>query len=442
MDHFRYRDGKLFCEELKVDDLACEFGTPLFIYSARSLREHYQGFTTSFAEISPLVCFSIKSCSNVHILRLLVEAGSGMDVVTGGELFRAQQAGTPMGKVVYAGVGKTSREIAEALEAKIGWFNVESSEEAQNIIRIARRTGSRPRVALRVNPDVFDPKTPDKTATGRKATKFGVDLENAVEFFEEYGRNDHIDLAGLHFHLGSPIYTSGPYVDAIQKTLTLMETLKRYGHSIEMIDIGGGFTANYEDENAAGSWDDFAKDIVPLLKPFVAQGGRIVAEPGRTICANTGVLVSQVQYVKYGGGKKFVVVDTGMSHLIRPTLYGGFHFIWPTDVVPTLEPMSRLRVMEFDGLEACDVVGPICESSDFLGKDRPLPKITRGENLCIFTAGSYGMVMASQYNAIPRPPEILVDGNSAELIRRRETYEDLIEAETFLQSQASMPAER
>ncbi|MCE9589960.1 MAG: diaminopimelate decarboxylase [Planctomycetes bacterium] len=428
MDCFQYRNGQLFCEDVNLDDLASRVGTPAYVYSRRTLQEHYDRLAKAFAALKPIICYSIKSCGNVHICKLLGERGAGMDVVSGGELFRAKLAGVPMGKVVYAGVGKTDAEIRAAIEAKIGWFNIESEAEFENIAAIAKQMGATANAALRVNPDVYDAKTHAKTSTGKKETKFGVDIERARRFFEHYGRDKHLKLNAIHLHIGSPIYSADPYVQAITKALELIDELRNQGHTISALDIGGGFAADYE-SGASPDAANYAEAIVPLLEKFHKEGGTIILEPGRTIAANSGILLSRVQYIKMGGKKKFVIVDTGMHHLVRPTLYDSFHFIWPTKVSPMHTPTGRSKEMNLPGLELCDVVGPICESGDFLAKERPLPPVARGDLVAIFTAGAYGMVMASNYNAMPRPPEVLIDGGKAIVIRRRETYDDLVQQE-------------
>lgn len=425
MDQFQYRDGHLYCEDLKLEDLASKVGTPAYIYSQATLLEHYDKLVQAFAALKPTICYSIKSCGNMHLCKLLASRGAGMDVVSGGELFRAQQAGADMAKIVYAGVGKSDDEIRYALQSRIGYFNIESEEEFENIARIARQMNLIGRGALRVNPDVADPKTHAKTTTGKKETKFGVDIERARRFFERYGRDSHLRLTALHLHIGSPIYSAEPYERAITKALALVQDLRSQGHDIEMLDIGGGFAADYE-TGKAPRWEDYASTIVPLLQPFVNAGGRIVLEPGRTLIANAGVLLTRVQYIKTGGSKKFIIVDSGMHHLVRPTMYDAFHFIWPAAVKPEHVPDQRSQQMGQAGLELCDVVGPICETGDFLAKDRLLPPVKRGDLICVYTAGAYGMVMASNYNAVPRPPEVLVHGKTATLIRRRETYDDLV----------------
>jgi diaminopimelate decarboxylase len=428
MDSFEYQNGQLFCEDVNLDDLVARIGSPVYVYSRATFEGHYKRLVKAFAELDPIICYSIKSCSNVHICKLLADMGCGMDVVSGGELFRAQQAGADMNKIVYAGVGKTDSEIRQALEAKIGYFNIESEAEFENIAAIARQMGATGNAALRVNPDVGDPDTHAKTVTGKKETKFGVDIDRARRFFEKYGQNENLRLNGIHLHIGSPIYSAKPYVAAITKVLTLIDELKQSGCTVSTLDIGGGFAADYESDKSPVA-AEYAKEIVPLLSDFHAGGGKIILEPGRSIACNAGVLLTRVQYIKLGGRKKFVIIDSGMHHLIRPTLYEAFHFIWPTRVSPMHEPPKRLEKMEMAGLESCDVVGPICETGDYFALDRALPPVTRGDLLCVFSAGAYGIVMASHYNAVPKPAEVLISGDQATLIRRRETYEDLIAAE-------------
>ncbi|MFW6059420.1 MAG: diaminopimelate decarboxylase [Phycisphaeraceae bacterium] len=427
MDYFHYKNGQLYCEDVAIDDVVAETGTPAYVYSRRTFEHHYDAVVAAFAELDPLICYSIKSCGNVHILRMLAERGAGMDVVSGGELYRAQQAGVDMGKVVYAGVGKTDAEIRAALEAGIGWFNIESEQEFENVARLAGEMGVTAQGALRVNPDV-DPATHAKTTTGKKETKFGVDIDRARRFFQSYGNDAHLKLNALHLHIGSPIYKIEPYAEAIRKALALIEDLRGQGYTIDAIDIGGGYGADYETDQTP-RYAEYAARIVPLLRPFKQGGGRVILEPGRSIAANAGVLVTQVQYVKQGGSKTFVIVDSGMHHLIRPTLYEAFHFVWPTKVAPEQEPSRRTGRVHLPGLRTCDVVGPVCESGDYLAKGRELPAVQRGDNLAVFSAGAYGMVMASHYNALPNPPEVLVEGDRFTVIRRRETYEDLLALE-------------
>ena len=427
MDLFRYRQGRLYCEEIPVADLARRFGTPLYLYSAGTLRRHYHKLASAFAALKPLICYSVKVCSNIHILRLLKDEGAGFDLVSGGELFRVLAAGGDSGKCCFAGVAKTDAEIRFALAKRIRLFNIESEEELQNLARLAAEAGVRPRAALRVNPNV-DPKTHRYVATGKRETKFGVDLERAERVFREFAVSPgarHVALEGVHCHIGSQITSVEPYVEAVTKVLELVGALRAAGLEIATLDFGGGFGAEYEGGEALDA-EAFACALVPLLED---AGLDIVMEPGRFIAGNAGILVTGVQYVKAGGDRKFLLCDSGMHHLIRPALYGSYHHIWPVDPGEDFVPEQRVRDEAFPGTEVVDVVGPICESTDFLAKERHLPPVRRGDLLAVFSAGAYGMAMASQYNSFPLPPEVMVEGAEARLIRRRGTYEDLVAPE-------------
>lgn len=425
MDHFTYTDNSLYCERLPVEAIASRAGTPCYVYSRQTLLDHYDRLRSAFESLDPLICFSIKSCSNLSICRLLGERGAGMDLVSGGELFRSIEAGVDPAQCVYAGVGKTDEEIRYAIEQGVGWFNVESEQEFENISAIASDMNATCNAALRINPDV-DPHTHRYTTTGKKETKFGVDLERARNAFHAYGNDAHCRLRGIHLHLGSPIYTAEPYVQSIEKVLALMDQLgKEQGITIEMLDLGGGFGADYTTDQSPLAVD-YAEAITPLLRDRVQRGLKVVLEPGRTITANAGILVTRVLYVKTSGDKTFAICDAGMNVLLRPSHYEAFHFIWPVSVQPEHVPPRRDRGMALPGLIPVDVVGPICETGDFLAIDRPLPPIKRGDLLAVFSAGAYGMVMASRYNSMPLPPEVLVEDDRATLIRRRETYDDLV----------------
>jgi diaminopimelate decarboxylase len=423
VDHFAYRKGELFCEDVAVADVADAAGTPCYVYSRATLRDHYRRLAEAFAPLEPLICYAIKSCANLSVCRVLAECGAGMDLVSGGELHRARLAGVDPGACVYAGVGKTDAEIREALAAGVGWLNVESEAEFETVGAIAADLGVRGRVALRVNPDV-DPHTHRYTTTGTRETKFGVDLQRARTFFDTYGREGPCALAGIHLHLGSPIYSAEPYVRSIRKVLRLIDEIEARGHRVEMLDLGGGFGADYETEQTPPA-AAYADRIVPLLLERVRSGLQVVIEPGRTITANAAVLLVRVLYVKVSGGKTFVICDGGMNALIRPSHYGAFHFIWPCRVADRHVPARRARRMGMAGLRPVDVVGPICESGDFLAEDRALPPVARGDLLAVFSTGAYGMVMASRYNSVPLPAEVMVAGGSATLVRRREDYDDL-----------------
>lgn len=426
MDLFSYKNGDLYCEEVLVDKLAEEYGTPMYVYSANTIRNHVRNFQQAFKEVQAVICYSVKVCSNINILKMVASMGESFDVVSGGELYRVLQAGGDVSRVVYAGVGKTDPEIRYAIEQGIGYFNIESEAELENIIAIASEMGKVVNCALRVNPDV-DPKTHTYTSTGKKESKFGVDIERAVKVFETYGRNPNIRLCGIHLHIGSPVYTIEPYVEAIGKTMLMIDQLRQGGFVIDTLDIGGGFAADYT-TGKAPSPADYAKAIVPLIK---GKGLKIILEPGRSIMGTSAILVSRVSYTKTSGEKNFAIIDGAMNDLIRPMLYGAFHFIWPTKVSPAHSIRERKEVMDMPGLIKTDVVGPICESGDFLAQDRMLPPMKRGDLLAAFTAGAYSFSMSSQYNSRPRAIELLVDGSDVTVIRRRESWSDLIAAEQF-----------
>lgn len=422
MDHFTYRDGELFCEDVPAEAIARQVGTPAYVYSRATLLHHYRQVAGAFAPVDPTVCFSIKSCGNIHLCRVLADEGCGFDVTSGGELFRALQAGGDPRKIIYAGVGKSDEEIAEAIRVGIAAFNLESEAEIENIDRVAAAMGSTAVGAIRINPDV-DPKTHAKTTTGKKETKFGVDIERAERVFEQYRGLKHLRIGGVHIHIGSPVYEIRPYVEAVTKINALIDRLASRGHRIEWFDMGGGFGVNYERPDQALPVTEHAAALLPLLqgRPY-----RVALEPGRYIAGNAGILLTRVLYRKQGGARRFVIVDAGMNDLIRPTLYESYHHIWPAR--PAAGSVNETRRRDFapaDG-EIVDVVGPICESGDYLARERLLPPTRRGDLLAVFTAGAYGFAMSSNYNNRPRAPEVLVDGADVRVIRRRETYEDLV----------------
>jgi diaminopimelate decarboxylase len=423
MDHFTFRDGNLHCEDLPATDLAGRFDTPLYVYSRKTLLGHYERTRAAFAELDPLICFSIKSCQNTHICRLLREHGCGFDVVSGGELFRALRAGADPAGIVYAGVGKTDREIHEALDARIGLFNIESESELRRFIDIARDRNATARAALRVNPDV-DPHTHKYTTTGKKETKFGVDLDRAADVFRRFADCATVQLCGIHLHIGSPVHDLDAYAESLARGLELIDTLRREGFTIDTIDVGGGYGAHYQRDEAPTA-AEYARVMVPLLRD---RGLKVILEPGRSIAANSGVLLTRVLHVKQSGDRRFIIVDASMTELLRPALYGAYHFVWPVAAGDRV-PSARTPDQPFEGLWRCDVVGPVCESADFIAKDRMLPPVERGDLLAVFAAGAYAMSMASQYNSRPRAAEVLVHAATDQLIRRRETYEDLIAPE-------------
>jgi len=424
MDYFCYKNGKLFAENTEVEKIIAKVGTPVYIYSKATFIDHLQKVQKAYSQLDTTVCYSVKACGNINILKILAKAGSGFDIVSGGELYRTLQAGGEPSKIVYAGVGKTDKEIIEALNTGIGYFNIESEAEMENLIHLATQQGKCPKAALRINPDV-DPKTHTYTTTGKKETKFGVDIERARKVFADYGKNKAVKLCAIHIHLGSAGKTVEPYVEAVEKALVLIDRLRSDGFAIEAIDMGGGYGADYTTATAPTA-ADYAAAIVPLLK---GRNLKLILEPGASIAANAAILVTQVLYLKSSGSKRFVIVDAGMNDLIRPPLYNAFHFIWPAKVDKEFVPCCRDKDLQLAGTEVVDVVGPICEGADFFAKDRALPPVKRGDLLSIFTAGAYGFTMSSNYNARPRPAEVLVDGSEFSVIRKRESYEDLVALE-------------
>lgn len=420
MDLFEYRDGQLFAEAVAVEELANRFGTPLYVYSKGSLLHHYRRLAEAFAEFSPLICYSVKANGNLAVLRTLQEAGSGFDVVSGGELYRALRAGSPADRIVFAGVGKTDPELDYGIHAGIKLFTVESLPELENLASRARKLGARPAVALRVNPDV-EAHTHAHVKTGTAETKFGLAMDVVAKVLSEASNYAPLLFDGLHIHIGSQILETEPYVLALERVLPLFDAHRSKDVPLTHLDIGGGFGINYSGSQAIPA-SEFARAVAPLVR---RAGAKLLLEPGRFIVGNSGILLCRVSYVKRTNRKRFVIVDAGMNDLIRPALYGAVHAIWP---VRAASPPPA-RGGDASGLEPADVVGPICESADFLGKDVPLPEVSRGDVLAVFSAGAYGFTMSSNYNARPRAAEVLVDGSGVLLARRRETYEDLVRLE-------------
>lgn len=424
MDHFNYKNRILHCEEVPVASLAEKYGTPLYVYSKATLLRHLHEIQKAFAKVKPLICYSIKTNGNIHLARLMVEEGAGCDVTSGGELYRALQAGCPGAKMVFAGVGKTDAEIRYALDNQVSLFNVESEGELLAIGEVARAQKRVAKVALRVNPDL-PPKTHQKTDTSVKGVKFGLDIDTVLEFAAKVVGHPHVHVAGLHMHLGSPILSAEPYRQGIEKGLVLIDRLRAQGHRIEYLNMGGGFGIHYRKQEALPA-SAFAEVIVPGVQK---AGCQLILEPGRFIVGNAGVLLSRVIYTKESGGKSFVIQDGAMNDLIRPTLYDSFHRIWPVAPAAGFATPPEDYEADMPGTKKVDVVGPVCESGDFLAKNRALPPLSRGDLLATFSAGAYGMAMSSNYNGRPRAAEVLVEGTSHRLIRRRETYEDLVRPE-------------
>lgn len=428
MDTFEYRDKTLFCEKVKIEDIISQVGTPAYIYSKNAILTRYHELKTAFGDVDTLICFSVKSNSNLSICKILAEAGSGFDVVSGGELFRVIKAGGDPSRIVFAGVGKTDSEIRYALGNDIFMFNVESLAELEHINRLAKEAGKVTKVALRINPDI-DAKTHAKTTTGKKENKFGIDFTEAEKLIKQSAQYSGIELCGLHVHLGSPIYTVDPYVSALRKIVKLIEKCRDAGLDIEYMNIGGGYCISYTGEEVMLP-KDYALKILPLVKEMQCN---LIMEPGRYITGNSGILVTRVTYTKETlHGKKFVICDAAMNDLIRPALYDAFHRIWPVNAsiqMPKVEDTKQAGIKK--GMELVDIVGPVCESSDVFAAQRALPKVGEGDLLAIFSAGAYGFSMSSQYNSRPRPCEVLVDGDQYRIVRKRETYEDLVKGEIF-----------
>jgi diaminopimelate decarboxylase len=424
MDHFAYRNRVLHCEDVSIPDLVKTYGTPLYVYSKATLLRHLHEIQTAFAELNPIVCYSIKTNGNIHLAKLMADEGSGFDVTSGGELYRALKAGGVGSKIVFAGVGKTDPEIRTALEHGVFLFNVESEGELIAIGEVAKSMGKVAQVALRVNPDL-PPKTHAKTDTSVKGVKFGLDIDTVLEFAQKMVGHPSVRVVGLHMHLGSPILSAEPYRQGVEKGLILIDKLRQQGHKIEWWNMGGGFGIHYRKQEALPA-SAFAEVIVPGVKK---AGCKLILEPGRFIVGNAGILVSRVIYTKDSGGKHFVIQDAAMNDLIRPTLYDSFHRIWPVHPAADVPCPPADYEAEIPNTTKCDVVGPVCESGDFLAKNRALPSLTRGDLLATFSAGAYGMAMSSNYNGRPRAAEVLVDGTTHRVIRRRETYEDLVRPE-------------
>jgi diaminopimelate decarboxylase len=424
MDHFAYRHRSLYCEDVPVAELAREYGTPLYLYSEATLVHHLKQIQTAFAEAKPIICYSIKANGNLSIARLMGQHGAGFDVTSGGEFYRAQKAGPADAKIVFAGVGKTDAEIRYALENNVYLFDVESEQELHAIGRVAQSMGVVANVALRVNPDL-PPKTHVKTDTSVKGVKFGLDIETVLDVARGVVGHKNLCIAGLHMHLGSPILSAEPYRLGCEKGVKLIAELRKQGHAVTVLNMGGGFGIHYRKQEALPA-SEFAKVILPAVKE---TGCQLVLEPGRFIVGNAGILVSSVLFTKETGGKRYVIQDAAMNDLIRPTLYDSFHRIWPVTPKANVPEWPEDCEAEIPGTIKQDVVGPVCESGDFLAKGRNLPELHRGDLLAVFSAGAYGMAMASNYNARCRAAEVLVTGHTHRLIRRRETVSDLVACE-------------
>ncbi|MBU1007127.1 MAG: diaminopimelate decarboxylase [Candidatus Omnitrophica bacterium] len=415
MHDFKYKNSRLYCESVSIAELAEKYGTPLYVYSRRTFLDHYRKLRDAFKSVKPLICYSVKANSNLSILKLLVAEGAGLDIVSGGELFRALKAGASPRKIVYASVGKTAKEIEYAVKSNILLFNAESLSEIRMINNVAGRLGRKQAIALRVNPNV-KAKTHKYITTGHKQNKFGIDIKTAKNIFLNRKDFANLDICGIHIHIGSQIIDARPFVKAIKKMIGFAALLKSRGIILRYFNIGGGLGIIYSGERPQTA-GEYARAVAPLLKKLKMN---VILEPGRFIAGNAGVLVTKVTYIKESPGKNFAIVDAAMNDLVRPSLYEAYHEILPV----------KTRAYSSTGnIRTYDIVGPVCESGDFLGKDRKFINLEEGDYLAVMSAGAYGYSMAGNYNSRPRPAEVLVNGSRAGIISRRETYKDLIRQE-------------
>lgn len=417
MDHFLYRNGALHAEDVPIADIAAQVGTPFYVYSAATLTRHYHLFTEALSPLPHLVCFAIKSLSNVAVLKLLGDLGAGMDVVSGGEYRRARAAGVPGERIVFSGVGKTREEMRLALTGGIRQFNVESEPELRALSEVAASLGVTAPITIRVNPDV-DARTHEKIATGKKENKFGIPIDRASEVYAEAARLPGIDVIGIDVHIGSQLTELEPFEQAYLKVADLTRRLRSEGHDIRRLDLGGGLGIPYTRSNEA---PPLPTDYGALIKRTVGDlGCEVEIEPGRLISGNAGLLVASVIYVKNGEGRDFLILDAAMNDLVRPSMYGAHH-----DIVPVAEPPPAAPTQPFD------VVGPVCETGDTFAKARDLPTLGEGDLVAFRSAGAYGAVMASEYNSRPLVPEVLVKGDHFAVIRERPTFDEILNRDTI-----------
>lgn len=408
MNHFKYKDNELFCENVSIKDIAAEVGTPFYLYSHATLKRHFEVFDKSFEETPHIVCYSVKANSNMAVLKLFQTLGSGADIVSGGELFRALKAGIDPGKIVYSGVGKREDELKYALDENILMFNVESHQELELLDKIAAKENRKARIALRVNPDV-DPKTHPYISTGMKKNKFGIPVKQAIEEYQFAKELKNIEIVGVDCHIGSQLTEIQPFVDALKKVKQLIFILQEKGIDIKYLDLGGGLGITYNDEDVPHP-KEYGRAIIDEIKEL---GVTLIFEPGRVIAGNAGILVTKVLYTKEGEEKNFIISDAAMNDLARPSLYGSFQ-----DVIPVKRDTEPYAV--------ADLVGPVCESGDFIAKDREMPRFEQDDLVAILSAGAYGFTMSSNYNSRTRPAEVMVKENIFEVVRKRETYNNLV----------------
>ena len=412
MHDFQYKKDELYCEEIPISAIADSVGTPFYLYSHNTLLNHFKVFDSAFSSVQHLVCFSVKANSNIAVLKTLINQGGGVDIVSGGELFRALMAGADPEKIVYSGVGKRVDEIEFALQTGILMFNIESTQELKVIDSVAGKLGNRARISFRINPDI-DPKTHPYISTGLKKNKFGINIKKSLEEYRHAKRLKHIDIVGVDCHIGSQITDVAPFIDALKRIKELVVELQKEGININYLDLGGGLGITYDEETPPHP-NIYAQAIIKEVSNLNCM---LILEPGRVIVGNAGILVTKALYTKKSEDKNFVIVDAGMNDLSRPTLYGSFHGI---------QPVKLMKRSEF----VADLVGPICESGDFLAKDRKMPQFERGDLVAIMSAGAYGFTMSSNYNSRPRVPEVMAAGEEFYIIREREEYDDLIKGES------------
>jgi diaminopimelate decarboxylase len=411
MHHFQYQKNELYGEQVPIEAIAAAVGTPFYLYSQKTLETHFTVFDNAFGQLPHVTCYSVKANSNLSILRIFSRRGAGADVVSGGELYRALAAGMPAEKIVYSGVGKKPQEISYAIEAGILMFNVESPQELELIETLAQKAQKKARIALRVNPDI-NPGTHPYISTGLRENKFGINLHDAVAEYKNALQKKHIEIVGIACHIGSQITEVGPFVEAMQTLRNLVSELIKNGLHIKYLDLGGGLGITYKKETPPHP-EQYAQAVMQALNGLPVT---LILEPGRVLVGNAGILVTKVLYTKQSGEKNFIVVDAGMNDLIRPSLYGSYQGIQP------VRKRGGKKI-------AADIVGPICESGDFLAKKRKVPAFEPGDLMAVMSAGAYGFSMSSNYNSRPRVPEVLVSGDSYYVIRAREAYDDLIRGE-------------
>ncbi|WP_457626567.1 diaminopimelate decarboxylase [Persephonella sp.] len=409
--YFYFLDRELYCEKTPIKKIAKKFGTPVYIYSKKAILDKIKEYKKAFKDYPTLICYAAKANSNLSILKIFQEEGLGLDIVSGGELYRGLKAGFSPEKIVYAGVGKTDRELMDAINAGILSFNVESLMELDVLDQLSEKAGKKANISIRVNPDV-NPKTHPYISTGLKKSKFGIDMEDALKAYEIASKKKNLNIVGIHCHIGSQIMDVSPYKEAVEKVVQLVFKLKKEGIELKHIDIGGGLGIKYRPEDRPPHPEELAKVVIPYVKE---TGLQLLIEPGRSLVGESGALVSQVLFLKDKGDKHFIIIDSGMNDLLRPAVYQAYHHILPVE-------KKNEKV-------TADIVGPICETGDFFALDREIDNLKRGDYLAVMSAGAYGFSMSSNYNTRPRAAEVLVDGENFYLIRERESYDYILQPE-------------